>query len=438
MLGSALMVLAAGCVPDVGSNPTPASMEFDLTSQPPRAPQPTLLVINPMTGHIDFSLAGTPIPADCSTQQALTPAQCQLDQFLQTLDGFPSVTTATAPASAALDPATLTVGQNVVVVGVKGSGLVTSAPVTFDTAASALTVGPPPQLWALGELYWIGVRGYANGVRAVGGGEVVGSPTMALLKQDAPLTCGAPDPAHVDPQCPAFRVLALGAPSKAQAAMQLFQLEAARLAYQSAQGFDAMAAAGLPKSETAVLWGFPIQTSSVPVLAPTAGAVPTVVAPDRLGIAVQGTVDPATLSVLALGGTGSVLLMDLTVAATNLAGSILDATATYDPGTGAIVITTSAPLPAGHELAVFLTNAIHDAHGAPLVASPVSVLLALTAPLVDAAGHSTVSAVSDADAAMLEAGRQSLAQLYDQPAFSAATGITRQNAIYNFAFPVQP
>src|SRR5262249_28801839 len=157
--------------------------------------------------------------------------------------------------------------------------LVTSVPVAFDTAASALTVGPPAQLWTLGELYWIGVRGYANGVHAVGGGEVVGSPTMALLKQDTPLTCGAADPAHVGPQCPAFRVLALSAPSPSVAAMQLFQLEAARLAYQSAHGFDAMEMAGLPKAETAVLWGFPIQTSSVPVLAPTAGAVPTVVPP---------------------------------------------------------------------------------------------------------------------------------------------------------------
>jgi hypothetical protein len=412
-------------------------MEFDLTSKPPRAPQPTFLVVNPTTGHIDFSLAGTPVPADCSAQQALTPAQCEFDQFLQTLDGFPSVTPATAPATAALDPATLTVGQNVVVVNVKGGGLVTSVPVSFDTAASALTVGPPQQLWTLGGFYWIGVRGYAGGVKAVGGGEVVGSPTMALLKQDTPLTCGAADPAHVDPQCPAFRVLAQGS-SASDAATQLFQLETVRLAYQTAHGFDAMAAAGLPKSETAVLWGFPIQTSSVPVLAPTAGAVPTAVAPNQLRIAVQGTVDPATLAMIPIGGTGSVLLMDLTLAPNDLPDSFLGAAATYDAGTGTIAITTSAPLPAGHLLGVFLTNAIHNTVGVPLVASPVSVLLALPSPLVDGSGHSTVSGVSDSDAAMLEAGRQMLALLYDQPAFASLTGITRQNLIYGFAFPVQP
>src|SRR5678815_5212387 len=58
-----------------------------------RAPQPTGLIINPGTGKIDFALAGTPLPEDCSTQQVLTQAQCQFGQWLQTLNGFPTVTT---------------------------------------------------------------------------------------------------------------------------------------------------------------------------------------------------------------------------------------------------------------------------------------------------------------------------------------------------------
>jgi len=111
-------------------------MEIDLTSTPPRAPQPTALIVNPQTRHIDFSLAGTPIPDDCATQQALTPAECQFDQWLQTLDGFPTVTPASAPASAPLDPATLTVGTNVVAVAAKQGSLVTDVTVGFDTASS--------------------------------------------------------------------------------------------------------------------------------------------------------------------------------------------------------------------------------------------------------------------------------------------------------------
>ncbi len=168
-------------------------MEFDLTATPPRAPQPTFLVVNPETGRIDFSLTGTPLPDDCATQTALPEAECQFDKWLETLNGFPSVTPASAPASAPLDPETATLGQNVVVVGLKGSGPVTELAVGFDDASVSLTL-TPPRPWTLGEFYWAGVRGYANGIRDAGGGEVVGSPTMTLLKQDTPLTVRGGDP----------------------------------------------------------------------------------------------------------------------------------------------------------------------------------------------------------------------------------------------------
>jgi hypothetical protein len=421
-----LATLAFACVPDVGSEPTPASMELDLTSKPPRAPQPTSLIVNPTTGHIDFSLAGTPIPADCASQQALTPAQCQLDRFLQTLNGFPTVTPGAAPASAALDPATLTVGHNVVVVDASAASPVTSLAAGFDATTSTLTLTPPRELWSLGHFYWVGVRAYAGGVRAADGRQVVGSPTMALLKQDTPLTCGASDPAHLDPQCPAFRVLAQGT-SADVAAMQLFQLEMIRAAYLAGHAFDLMAAAGLPKSEVAVLWGFPIQTASVAPLVPSAGIVPVMPAADQIRVAVQGTVDSATVS------ASSVVVMDLTAAATDLAAAFPRVTASY--ASGAIVIASHTPFVTGHQIGLFFTNALHDASGAPLVASPVSVLLALTAPLVDGAGHSTVSGVSDADAAALERGRQALAPLFDNPLFAALTGVTRQNLVYDFVFP---
>ena len=83
---------------------------------------------------------------------------------------------------------------------------------------------------------------------------------------------------------------------------------------------------------------------------------------------------------------------------------------------------------------IFFTNAIRSPNGAPLVASPVSVLLTLTAPLVDSAGHSTVSGVGDADAAALETGRAALAPLLDNPIFGPLTGVTRANLIYAYAF----
>jgi hypothetical protein len=392
--------------------------------------------VNPQTGLIDFSQAGISIPADCSTQTALTEAQCQFDQWLQTLNGFPSLTTASAPASAALDPATLTLGTNVVVwSAMAGAPVTTGLAVRFDTTSTSLTVTPPGP-WTLGDFTWMGVRGYANGVRDAAGGEVVGSPTMALLKQDMSLTCDAPDPTQIDPHCPGFEVVAQGAPSPAAAAMQLGQLEAIRQAYIAGHGFDVMAASGLPKDEIAVLWGFPIHTNSVPLLLPGTAAVPRVPANNQIVVGVQGPVDPATVAAFVVRvQNGPVVVMDLTAAAAgDLNAGFPPVAAVYLANPGAIAIQFSSPFPAGHQIGLFFTNAIQSPDHAPLVASPVSVLLRLTAPLVDSGGHSTVSGLADGDAAALEVGRQALAPLFDNPIFTPLTGITRANLVYCYAF----
>jgi hypothetical protein len=437
-LVAALAAVVGGCTPDVGSNPTPTSMELDLAAKPPRAPQPTALIVNPQTKKIDFSQAGTPIPDDCAAQQVMTPAQCEFDQWLQTLNGFPSVTPATAPASGPLDPATLLLGENVVALGVaKGSGAVTDAVVGFDDGSSSLTV-TPSRGWTLGEFYWFGVRGYANGVLDAAGGEVVGSPTMALLKQDDSLTCDASDPILIDPHCPAFEVVAQGSTDPAAVAAaqaQLVQLEQIRTTY-AAGGFAALAMANLPKDEIAVLWGFPIHTNSVPVLVPTAGAVPHVPAADMLLVGVQGPVEPTTVSAFVVRQqNGPVVVMDLDAAAAgDLNAGFPPVVAVFDSTFNAIAIKASQPFPAGHTIGLFFTNAIHSPDGAPLVASPVSVLLTLTAPLVDGDGHSTVSGIADADAAALDKGRLGLAQVLDNPIFGPLTGVTRANLVYAYAF----
>jgi hypothetical protein len=432
--GGLAVALAGACTPDVGTSHIPTAMEFDLTAAPPRVPQPTALVVNQQTGLIDFSLAGTPLPADCTTLPVSQQAQCEFDQWLQTLNGFPSLTIASAPASGPLDKTTLTLGTNVDVFGLKGGAPVPGLAVDFDPTSNSLTVTPPGP-WTLGEFYWMGVRGYANGIRDAAGGEVVGSPTMALLKQDTSLTCDAADPTLIDPHCPGYEVVAQGATSPMAAAMQLFQLEAIREAYLAGLGFDVMAASGLPKDEIAVLWGFPIHTNSVPLLLPGTAAVPVVPAANQIAVGVQGPVDPATVSAFTVRvANGPVVVMDLTAAAAgDLNAGFPPVAAAYVPTLGAIAIQSATPFPAGHVVGLFFTNAIHSPDGAPLVASPVSVLLTLKAPLVEA-GHSTVSGVADADAAALEAGRLMLEPLLDNPIFTPLTGVSRANLVYAYAF----
>jgi hypothetical protein len=433
-------VALGACTPDVTRDPIPEEMEFDPQAMPPRVPEPTSLIVNPVTKRLDFSLAGTVVPADCAEQTVMPRAQCEFFHYLQSLDGYPTVSPARTPTTATmLDPATLGVGSNVVIVEAQTNTVLsdTAVAVGFDAGSRYLTVAPRPS-WRVGKFYWAGVRGYDGGVRALSAGgassKVVGSATQYLLKQDTSLTCGATTVADVDPHCPAVALLGQGR-SAEEAAAAALQLEQIRAGYAAAGAWDVLAAAGLPKSEVAILWGFPIHSASVAELDPTAGLVPRVTAPDELHIAVQGPVDPATVSAFVISvQQGSVVIMDLTaVAARDLVGGFPVTDATYAGGD--IVIKARQPFVAGHQYGIFLKRSIQAPGGTPLVASPVTVLLTARGALVDDQGHSTVSAVADASAAMLEAGRLQLAALFDEPIVQQLTAIKREELVYCFAFP---
>lgn len=422
-----LAVAAAGCTPSIAKDPVPAAMEWDAT--PPRVPSPSLLLVNQMTGRIDFSLAGIDVPGQCAAQSELPQAACEFDQYLQTLNGFPTTTTAMAPASEALDPATLTLGTNVV--AVTATGAPANVAVGFDPLSNFLTVAPQPT-WELGTLTWFAVRGYDNGVRTTTGAPVVGSPTMSLLKQESPLDCMLSD-SQLDRSCPTYDLLLSQGLDPAKAVATLRQLEAARLAYLMYGAWDAVAAAGIPKSEVAVLWGFPTHTNSVvEVNAPA--PIPQIVAPNQIQVAVHGAIDPATVvPFLVRQQMGTIVLMDLdAVQKSDLVNGLppIDAQVVN----GNIVITGQNPFPANHTIGLFFTNGLRDPAGHPLVASPVSVLLTLQGSLVDSAMHSVISGLSDAQAAVAEAGRRQLQPLFDNAALTGLTGINRGNLVYCFAF----
>jgi hypothetical protein len=423
------LVSTASCTPDIGHDAVAEAMEFDTEATPPRVPAPIGLIVNPATGHIDFGLAGTPLPADCATSTAVSPAECEFDHYLETLDGFPTATPGSAPATAPLDSDTLTLGKNVVVVALRSPAAVPNVALGFDEGARVLTLAPQPS-WELGETYFVGVRGYASGVRA-NGTEVVGSPTMALLKQDSSLTCGAASAEAIDPSCPALALLAQSQPDAAARASAV-TLEAIRSSYLAAGVWQRLAAAGLPKDEVAVAWGFPIHTASVAELDPTVGHVPAVTAADEIRVAVHGPVDATTVtSFIVKKQPGTVILMDLTEAG---AGNLVAGFPLIDASfaDGSIVIKGSAPFVSGHDYGVFMTSGLKSPDGAALVPAPVSVLLTLPDTLVDGDGRSAISTVADADAATLEAGRKQLSTLFDS--LSAITGLSRSNVVYCFAF----
>ncbi len=79
-------------------------------------------------------------------------------------------------------------------------------------------------------------------------------------------------------------------------------------------------------------------------------------------------------------------------------------------------------------------NGVTSPDGRPIVPSPVTVLLRSRGPIVNAAGESLVSGITDEDGAPLEAGRLQLMDLPDDPTFGAAAKVTRENVAYLYAF----
>jgi hypothetical protein len=430
--GTTVAALAvAACTPKIGSDPVPESMQFETTAMPPRVPEPTHVLINPATGHLDFSLAGINVPADCAAAGSLMQAQCEFYKYLQGLDGYPTVTPARTPAPA-LDPATIT-AQNVVVVDATAGQPVTDVTLGFDTAAGYLTISPKTG-WAVGHWYVLGVRGYANGVKSATGKQVVAPVPYYLLKQDSSLTCGATTADAIPESCPAYQLL-LSAPkaTPASARGNVLQLETLRASFNQLHATDVLAAAGLPKSELAIYWAFPTHTNPVAEVNPPTGAVPHVMGDRTLSVTVKGAIDPSTLKPTMAGRAGTVTLLDLTaLAAENIVAGIPAFDVSYQNGN--IVLMTQAPLVAMHQYGLFLTTGITSPDHKPLVPSPVSFLLTARGQ-VAAGGKSLVSGVGDADAVTLEAGRMALTQLFDDPASQILTGLDRAHLAHVYVFP---
>jgi hypothetical protein len=439
MAAAAMAAVAVACVPTLPKDPVPEEMEFDPAPIPPRVPQPTGLIFNTTTKRIDFSLAGLVVPMDCANQTKLSQAECEFDQYLQSLDGFPTVSTATAPASAALDPATFGPGSNNVVAIAKDA----DAPegelqINFQAKGRFLNVRP--HHWRIGETYWLAVRGFAKGVRTVDGKEVVGDPAQYLLKQETSLTCGASD-ANIDPKCPAFALLSQRMKPD-DAAKNLLQLETLRVELRDGLAYESIERAGIPKDEVAVIWGFPVHSRSVVELDPSPAGmiVPRLPAKNQISVAVQGPVDPASVKPFVFKvQMGSVVVVDLTaLMAGDLTAALPPVGAVFEDGN--IVITGQSPFPDGDVFGLFFTDAIHDAPGSAgrsLVPSPVSKLLTLRGPLVGSEGRSTLLSVSDDDAAMLETGRLQLAMLFDDAVVPSLLGISRETLVYCYAFQVK-
>jgi hypothetical protein len=390
----------------------------------------------------------------------MSQAQCEFYQYLERLDGFPTLTPGMTPVSAPLKLSTVTLPKNLFIYNLSTDQTVTDATVSFNTTSSSLVIDPK-QGWDIGGWYVIGIRGYATGVKGENGAEGAASIISALLKQDRSLTCGATSSQGIEPTCDYYSLFSSDSrfsklPSTkmhAAIAETLLQLEQLRRLYRGEVAtmpinvWKVLADKGqMPKDEVAIAWTFPTHTASVVELDPSRGLVPRAVSTSEVRLAVKGSIDSKTLRPFSLMNSGgTVFLFNVE----KLAQDAMDPAAlppfTVTVEGGDIVLTATDSTNRfieGSNYAILITTEVTNTDGKPLAASPVTVLLRSQGELVDDSGASHVSGISDLDAQQLEKGRLQFKELLDDPLIKIATtsanrpnGLTREMLAYLFGFP---
>ena len=487
--------LGIACTPDVASDLKPAYLEFDTDTS--RIPQPTAILINPQTGMIDLGLFGYEIPdkpGDCLnlSPAGMSSAECEFYQFMESLDGFPTVMGIEVPASHTLDMHTVSLGENLIVVDVTRNALADNIVAEFDSATNYLRVERKGG-WEVGHTYIAGVRGYDDGVKASDGSRVVGPYVYSLLKRTESLVNCEPDgdlppgpPGEVDPECMYYQLVA-SLQGDSETPALLYSLEVIRQSLlHPINVWTVLQEFGLQKDQAAIGWIFPIHSASVAELQPAWNPpqVPVVdYQSNKVNLTVKGSIDEQTIRTWTLSNPdGTVFLInttklqqlltilqeaginleeldlsslqgfiDIIISLPALMGKcgflfskcinmIQEALPSFDVKyvDQSLELTSQTDLiPEDLYVVLLATEAedgragITDPDGKPLVPSPVTVLLRSRFELVDQSGHSLVSAADDETAHTLEEARILLQELIDNDLI----GLTRENIAYLFAFP---
>jgi hypothetical protein len=469
--------LAAGCMADITAPPKPPpsiAAVFAPTASPPAIPLPNDLV---KTG-------GDGVHLNIPDQATDSPAQMDLNHYLNTLDGFPSSTPGSFSFAGAIDPATITVGTPTV----NGSVLIFNATGMQPLGPSDYTLTPsadgksvtitPTKRWTPGSQFVVVVFGGsdATGVKGAMGEVVLASPTFFFLRSPRPVVglCGNGDtpecacPSLSDPRCHSV-VQGL---SDAQALQLEPQRQIANATLAQILPFSGTDGNDPRKRENVVLlWGFTIASAPEAVFDPTRGDVPfpndvlidqttnlvkLPIAPGDPQAAIKmglnsldgfSTTAPATLPIDSdpMGGD-----IDATTVVPQKSVVMLGVTSNNGPeytaapvfvagGTtfaGQIAITPTSALESDQvRYAVVVTGDVKDKAGRNLIASPLTVLVRGTNPLIDQDGHSTVSILDDMSAQQLELLRMKQAQLFS--VLEMVYMIPRNNVAAAWTFPTQ-
>jgi len=484
----AALALLVACV-NVPQNPPPSPVivaEFDPGAAIPVVPTPNDLAKDATTGRIVVPVT----PGESA-------AQTEFDQeYLGSLTGFPFESTGEALFSGPLDPTTVN-AQTVLAFDLGTSAAPSQTPVTivptWDPTHLAIVIPAPANGWTRAHEYALVLVGDAMGLRGAQGENVIGSPTWALVSSTTSLvTCQD----LTSPDCrPAVDVIpsSLTDPAArlADQTSKAIALEELRRAY--APLLDALAAQGLTRDEIPLAWTFTVLDAGEATFDPANDVIPfpndVLRSNGKVSLPNPKTLQPLTQSdctaptdpliqitcgLNTLDGFSTIAPpisenSDTLAAAeqATLAGSSLTTSSVgivpvasqapsgeqtkpeFSPCLNCLSSTDSngnpqvtpqqlqwalsAPLDEKTTYLAYVTSDVVDDQGKNLVANPTFALLRSSNPLYDGT-HSTVSELTDAEAAQLEPLRAALAPALDG---LAQAGVPRAKLALAFAFTTQ-
>ncbi len=479
-----ILVLLGACAPDITSDPAPPAtiiVEFDPAAAVPVVPLPNDLALR--TGLIVVP----PSPTDSPAQKEFN------EQYLGKLNGFPYESNASVTVSGDLKPESVN-AKTVLAFDVTNPAAPAPVVIAPTYANKKITIPPPAGNWLRAHKYAIATIGGANGLRGAQDQNVVGSQTWTLVASRNPLvTC--PNGDLKSPDCePAVDIIPStetdpAAKLKDETAKGL-QLEQLRLLYKPV--LDALA---IPRGDVPIVWTFSIVDAgemtfdpankvipfpndlvrtgpkgTVQLPHPKTGAVMmpadcqttdssillvcglntldgfSTLAPlisensDKAGALDQGTIDAASLTPASVGlaklATKAPPEIQTTPKWTPCLNCQSSAKADGTPQTSPQQLQWKfdAPLDESTTYFAYVSSAVKDSAGKAVIANPVFALVRSSEPLVDAAGKSTVTLITDDQAKQLEPVRAAF-----KPAFDglAAKGLARADLALAFPFTTQ-
>jgi dienelactone hydrolase len=415
---AAFAPLAGSCA-DVALAPPPPLIHARFDPDDKVIPMPTDVLRDAEAGRLD-------LPNDDDEDLAdLSPAERDFYAYLETMDGWSTLMSATVELTGPVDPASLTADTIQVW---RWSGVherVADVRLSLSADARKITIDPPPSGWQRGERYVVLLRGGALGVRGAAGERVECDAAFYFLRQTQRLDT----PEHQR---------AFPGDTRAEREQNARDLEEIRA--DLAPMFDWFETRQIPRADVAALWTFTVtrrtelamdkasQRMPLPIelmLDPHTGRVDAPVAPWDTEVEAEAKRKLADFSGFALSAS---LLFEFTAPmhpATVHPGTVKlyrlgDATPQLVPADVALLpdqqhvkITPKRQrLDQGTTYLVVVTKSVRDATGGEIVPMPLGHLLTARAPVFED-GVSRVGPVDDHDAEKVERARVQMAAALD-------------------------